>query len=148
MARRGLHLPDLGSSAGPPELNLTPLIDVVFVVLICFILIAPLLEIEQIELASGSSTRPLHSQDRSALRVHLRADNSIQINNINVEGRHVSRSLRQWCERTGNQPPQLFCDRRAHFGAYQSLKASMEECGFTGVDLIVMPTGREPGELP
>ena len=34
--------------------NLTPLIDVVFVVLIMFIVVAPLLEMEQVELADGT----------------------------------------------------------------------------------------------
>jgi biopolymer transport protein ExbD len=37
-----------------PLINLTPLIDVVFVVLIIFILIAPMLEIDRVKLATSS----------------------------------------------------------------------------------------------
>ncbi len=39
------------------SINLTPLIDVVFVVLIIFILIAPMLELDRIQLASFRAKR-------------------------------------------------------------------------------------------
>ena len=39
-----------------PLINLTPLIDVVFVVLIMFIVIAPMLEVERVELASAGES--------------------------------------------------------------------------------------------
>lgn len=41
------------------NVNLTPLIDVVFVVLIMFILVAPLVEIDRIQLAHATSEKKL-----------------------------------------------------------------------------------------
>jgi len=38
-----------------PTINITPLIDVVFVILIAFIIVAPLLEKEQVELSLSPS---------------------------------------------------------------------------------------------
>ncbi len=142
MARRGWQLPSSrAGSVGPPELNLTPLIDVVFVVLICFILIAPLLELEQIELASsGSSSRPLNTQERAELKVHVRADNSIRVNDQLVLERNLPKVLQFWRQRIKGQAPQVFCDRRAHFGTYQTLKGALEKSGYSTVDLIVIPS--------
>lgn len=128
------------TTSGAPELNLTPLIDVVFVVLICFILIAPLLEIEQIELAtSGSTTRPYSAQNTALLRVHIRADNSIAVNDCAIAQRNLIKVLETWRPRLMGQAPQVFCDRRAHFGTYQVLKSALEKSGFPSVDLIVTP---------
>ena len=39
-----------------PSINMTPLIDVVFVVLVMFIIIAPILNIDRIDLAQGAAT--------------------------------------------------------------------------------------------
>ena len=68
-----------------PEVNLTPLIDIVFVILIVFIVIAPLLQIEQVQLADASSTNEAATVSRS--RGRRRASHA-------VEPR--TRSRRQW----------------------------------------------------
>jgi len=54
MGRRNINR----QSSSPIEeawINLMPLIDVVFVVLIMFIVIAPMLDIDQIDLAEGTT---------------------------------------------------------------------------------------------
>ena len=48
-----------------PQINLTPLIDVVFVILIMFILIAPILELDRIDLADAGG-----SQLNTSVEVH------------------------------------------------------------------------------
>lgn len=53
------------SALEEPAVNLTPLIDVVFVILIGFIIIAPLLEIDRIDLAEASTVKlPNHRYPR------------------------------------------------------------------------------------
>lgn len=125
----------------PPDLNLTPLIDVVFVVLICFILIAPLLELEQIQLSTrGQQTKPFSSREQASFEIRICADNTYQINQCPVNASELPHVLRFWKVRSQGRPPLLFCDRRAHFGTYQNLKNALESSGFAHIDLVLAPT--------
>ena len=124
------------------EINLTPLIDVVFVVLIMFIIVAPLLELERIQLAKG----PTHDQketssvqEMSALHIHVREDNSILLNGkallLGQLSEHLKRSYRAFPKAT----PQLYHDKRATFGTYQDVKNAVEEAGFEELEIILKP---------
>ena len=62
-------------------INLTPLIDVVFVVLIAFIIIAPLLEIDRVELVKVKKKSSFLSSEKDKISIYVRKDNSIWINN-------------------------------------------------------------------
>ena len=62
-----------------PTINLTPLIDVVFVVLVMFIIIAPMVNIDRIELAEGAASVQQNQIDQT-LVVHIRKDNSVWFN--------------------------------------------------------------------
>ena len=65
-----------GDSIDEPLINLTPLIDVVFVVLITFMLIAPILNTDNVELAQGGHAQKGGAQS-SAISISVHADNSI-----------------------------------------------------------------------
>ena len=62
------------------NVNLTPLIDVVFVVLILFILVAPMLNIDKIELASGLGQENQMFQEKEGVRIDVTANSEIRIN--------------------------------------------------------------------
>lgn len=62
-----------------PTINLTPLIDVVFVVLVMFIIIAPMINLDRIELAEGAPSIKQNQVDQT-LVVHIHKDNSIWLN--------------------------------------------------------------------
>ena len=122
-----------------PLINLTPLIDVVFVVLITFIIIAPILDIDKVELASASESAQPKQAATIPLSITVREDNSIW-----VEGRLITLSeLKTWLikerERQPTSTPKLIHDKRAQFGTYQAIKNALEECGFEEMDLLVKP---------
>jgi len=120
--------------------NLTPLIDVVFVVLVTFILIAPLLEVDQIDL-SAAGEEPLASlSDASVIRIYVKEDNSIWINNQLVDPKDLKTKLTFLKRQHPNPaPPQLFHDRRAQFGTYQTVKNALVSCGYQEMDLVLKP---------
>jgi biopolymer transport protein ExbD len=125
-----------------PAVNLTPLIDVVFVILIMFILIAPLLEMEQVELADAPSANVegvAQVQQSSPISIHVHQNNTISFNNQKVTINQLPSLLAQAKKRHPNARPQLFHDRRAHFGTYQSIKNSVEEAGFKQMDIVLKP---------
>ena len=123
-------------------LNLTPLIDVVFVVLIFFILIAPMLEIDKIQLASSSldvKKESLSSPEGGPLAIHVHGDNTIWIRSKKVSMEQLTALLKQEKIWKPSQTPQLFHDKTAQFGTYQMIKNAVESAGFEELDIILQP---------
>jgi len=117
-----------------PLINLTPLIDVVFVLLITFMLIAPMLNIDQVDLAScGTIVRK--EAPAAGVTITLRSDNSIWF-----QGKTTSLAqLKSMLPKDKGQTPQLIADKNAHFGMYQEIKNVLEESGFTQMDVLLKP---------
>ncbi len=125
-----------------PTINLTPLIDVVFVILIMFILIAPLLEIDRIALAMSANTTLNHKQEvheTSAINIHVRDDNTIWLNQIKILPAQLLTALTEMRKKHPQARPQLFHDKSAHFGTYLIVKNAAEQVGFSELDLILKP---------
>jgi biopolymer transport protein ExbD len=123
------------------SINLTPLIDVVFVVLIIFILIAPMLQVDRIRLASGVQTEEKEKavQENSPICIHVRADNSIWLNARAVNKEQLLEMLKEAHQRFPHKVPQLFNDKKAYFEAYQNVKNAVELAGFEELDVILQP---------
>lgn len=129
------------SSDDSPHVNLTPLIDVVFVVLITFILIAPLLELDQIALAHNKPSKEIfHVTDSSSvITIHVYKNNEIRINGQQVSLSKLLPCLRDLRIKHSRSIPRLFHDNRACFGTYQQIKNSIELAGFEKLDVILQP---------
>jgi len=125
-----------------PTVNLTPLIDVVFVILIMFILIAPLLELDQVELAD-SAPHAFHSismEEASPITIHVLADNTIWFNKQIVALSEIPSLLGDAKRQFPKATPQVIHDKRAQFGTYQGLKNAIEESGFEQLNVVLKPT--------
>lgn len=126
-----------------PTVNLTPLIDVVFVILIGFILVAPLLEIDQVELAEASATLPHQNvalHEGSKVAIYVRQDNSIWFDGKKVTLTELEDLLKRAKKEYPKEIPQLFHDKKGHFGTYQGVKNALESAGFEQVDVILRPS--------
>lgn len=125
-----------------PTVNLTPLIDVVFVILIMFIVIAPLLELDRVDLAEGTASLAAASpsvQENSPIAIHVHQDNTIWFNNHPVTSSELIPQLKQAKKQFPQANLQVFHDKRAHFGTYQTVKNAAEEAGFSHMDIILKP---------
>lgn len=129
------------SSDDLPHVNLTPLIDVVFVVLITFILIAPLLELDQISLARNKPSKEIFSvtDSGSAVTIHVYKNNEIRINRQKIPPKELLSCLRDLYVKHPKEVPRLFHDNAASFGTYQQIKNSIELAGFEKLDVILQP---------
>jgi biopolymer transport protein ExbD len=123
-------------------INLTPLIDVVFVVLIIFILIAPMLELDRVELASAAATPNKHSAnaESNTLTIHVHSDNTIWFHGKCVTAEQLTDLLKTARRQGNHRIPQLFQDKKACFGTYQNVKNAIEMAGFEQVDVILKPS--------
>lgn len=125
-----------------PTVNLTPLIDVVFVILIAFIVVAPLLELDRVELASAgeaSEEKVTSVQETSPIAIHVRQDNKVLVNGQIVSMNQLVDYLKQSKKRYPKARPQLFHDKKAQFGTYQAVKNAAEAAGFQQMDIILKP---------
>lgn len=126
-----------------PTVNLTPLIDVVFVILIIFILIAPMLEMENIDLAEASTNpKGLKSvtQEAGLFVIHVTRDNAIIYNKQPVSADRLADLLREGRKFHPQAVPQVYHDKNASFGTYQSVKNAVESAGFEEMDIVLKPS--------
>lgn len=122
-----------------PAVNLTPLIDVVFVVLIMFIVIAPMLEYDSIDLASSSGLTSQPAQQMSPIAIEIKGDHVIYVNRHPVAEGQVGEALKVLKEHFPTAVPQLYCDTKAPFGMYQLIKNSAEQAGFEQLEVVLKP---------
>ena len=124
-------------------INLTPLIDVVFVVLIIFIIIAPMLELDRVELASAAPANQKEvaaTPESGSIMIHVHQDNSIWFNGRQVNVDELTAGLKALKKTNSHKIPQLFHDKRAYFGTYQTVKNAVEVAGFDELDIILKPS--------
>ncbi len=119
--------------------NLTPLLDVLFLILIFFILIAPLLDFDRIDLAVSSDNKqelsPLN--DNASIKIYVQQDNSIWLGTHSVSLTDLSIALEDMHKRSPQTTPQLYPDRNASFGTYQKIKNLVESIGFEQLDVVL-----------
>ncbi len=124
------------------HINLTPLIDVVFVVLIMFIIVAPMLELDRVQLATAAQKENKELaivQENAPITIHVHEDDSIWFNKQLVSEQQLLLLLKEAKKRHAGQIPQLFHDKKAHFGTYQTVKNAIEQAGFEQLDVILQP---------
>ncbi|OGN65313.1 MAG: hypothetical protein A3E80_03835 [Chlamydiae bacterium RIFCSPHIGHO2_12_FULL_49_9] len=138
--QRKFKQPPESDSSEETLINLTPLIDVVFVVLITFMLIAPILEIDSVDLASGSASTKKETPETSQITISVHADNSIWHRGQKVTVVQLEAQLREEKKRHPRAIPQLIHDKKAQFGTYQTVKNALENAGFDHMDVILKPS--------
>lgn len=120
-------------------INLTPLLDVLFVILILFIIIAPLTKLDRIDLTESSSKTLTSSSMNDPIAIHicLHENDTISISGKTVE-KQTLRMVLQEIKKTNNKAmPRLFIDKKSSFGAFSETKDLIEDCGFAYLDLVV-----------
>lgn len=126
-----------------PTINITPLIDVVFVLLISFMVVAPLLELDRVELASGDnllSHMSIKFDDASPIQIHVKEDNTICCNGQVLSITDLYQKLTDLKKHYPDARVQLFHHKRAHFGTYQSVKNALESAQFKEMDVVLLPS--------
>src|SRR3989338_2516685 len=118
-------------------INLTPLIDVVFVVLIMFIIIAPMTEIDRVSLAEGKPIKQHVPAQQKPIVLHVRDNNEILLNHKLVSEKELLPLFRELYLSYPTAIPQVFHDKHAFFGTYQAIKNALEQSGFETMDVIL-----------
>lgn len=124
-----------------PSINITPLIDVVFVVLIMFIIIAPILEKDRIQLSqNGSSNKNSKIEKTSSLSIHVNSKNELFLNKKPIAIHLLEPSLKKLKQSLPETIPQVYYDKKAYFEFFEPIKCALENAGYSDMDLILEPS--------
>ncbi|MCY3974297.1 MAG: biopolymer transporter ExbD [Simkaniaceae bacterium] len=136
--RTPFHLPH--DEPDPPFPDLTPLVDIVFVLLILFICITPLLEAQRIDLTTArtQSTRtPPNDMRKKGIRIEVGSDDTIRINGTLVTEKELPERLRAYGRQYPGCIPEVYPDKHTFFKTYQAVKDGLESAEFAEMEVIL-----------
>jgi biopolymer transport protein ExbD len=138
---------NLGSGKGGPvsEINVTPLVDIMLVLLIIMMLIAPLLQ-KGVNVTLPTADNVVDKPDtQQQTVVHVTAVREYYVNNVKVDPRDLVDRIRNALEEKKEKVVYLKADAEAPYGAVMTMMDQLHEAQIENVGLIT-DTRRKPGE--
>ena len=119
-----------------PEINVTPLVDVVLVLLIIFMVIAPQLEAgERVELPTLVNVAKAAKLDITT--VTITASGRLLLEKDVKTEENLKAELRALHEKEPERRVVIKCDRGVKYGKVRTMFATAQDIGFPGVALMV-----------
>jgi biopolymer transport protein TolR len=123
------------------SINITPLVDVVLVLLIIFMVMAPQMR-KGPDVSLPNTTKPSDQGDeRGRILVSIDSAGGLWIDDRQVAAEHFGEELRA---AVGNEPnPKIVIrgDSKLNFRAVRQVMVAIDQTGFRGVGLIAKRTG-------
>jgi biopolymer transport protein ExbD len=104
---------DVGPSQGGPksEINVTPLVDVMLVLLIIFMILQPMLQMGyEVNVPPNAPANVLQEANPDQIIVSLTANNEIYLNKERVERQNLPIRLQEVLRNRGNRPVFFSCE--------------------------------------
>ena len=118
--------------------NMTPLIDLTFLLLITFIITFPMLEQGiSIKLPRGK-TEKIEQNKSQAITVAL--DGKVYFNNREISADDLENELRQLAEQDPQPPVLVRCDERVEYGVLMKTLKLLHACKISRMALVTEPT--------
>jgi biopolymer transport protein ExbD/biopolymer transport protein TolR len=119
------------------EINITPLVDVVLVLLVIFMITAPVLQ-SGIEVAVPK-TRTVKEITEQRLVLTIDRDQKVFLGDTPVNVHDLGQRLRQSSQDTKKQVIYLRADERVPFGAFASVMDAVKQAGITNISIVTQP---------
>jgi biopolymer transport protein TolR len=132
------------------EINVTPLVDVMLVLLIVFMVAAPLLTVG-VPVDLPKAQAPAINENKEPLVVTVKADGSLYIQETAVENDALVPRLVAITKSNPKADIYVRGDKAINYGRVLEVMSMIAQAGFTKVSLIAEPPGggkRAIGELP
>jgi biopolymer transport protein TolR len=127
------------------EINVTPLVDVMLVLLIIFMITAPLL-VTGVPVNLPDSRAGALDQDKQPLQISLDDTGKIFIDDVEVQEAELATILAAKAPPEGTDGPQVFlrADRSLDYGHVMRVMGELNRAGLNKVSLVT--TGAEPAQ--
>jgi biopolymer transport protein ExbD len=139
---------DVGGAKGgvKSDINVTPLVDVMLVLLIIMMLIAPLLQ-KGVDLTLPTAVNRTDKPDTADQTVvYIDRNNKLYVNAIEVPAQDVAARLGNVFETKTDRTVYLKGDAEAQYGAIMAMMDALRKAGIDTVSLIAdTPAGQKSG---
>ena len=129
------------------EINVTPLVDVMLVLLIIFMISAPLLTVG-VPLQLPKTEAAAMQDQTEPLTVSVRAGGEVFLNETQVPFSALSPALRDMAGQGFSKPIYVRADGRAPYAIVAQVMAALSQSGFTSINLITDTGGPSSGGSP
>jgi len=119
------------------EINITPLVDVVLVLLVIFMITAPVLQ-SGIEVAVPK-TRTVREITEQRVVVTIDRDSGIFMGDTAVNIHELPQRLRQGNADLSKRVIYLRADERVPFGAFATVMDAVKQAGITNISIVTQP---------
>ena len=126
------------------EINVTPLVDVMLVLLIIFMISAPLLT-AGVPLELPKTEAGALSNQAEPLTVSIRADGSLYVQETAVPFSDFAPRMRALSDAGFNKPIYVRADGHAPYSIVAQVMASLSSSGFTSINLLTDTGGPSTG---
>lgn len=129
------------------EINVTPLVDVMLVLLIIFMVAAPMM-IQGMDVKLPKTTaKPIRSEEQNII-VTIDRDERIFINNVRIPKPHLRKSLEGLRDMAEGREVLLRADRAVPYGFVVEVLAQMKELGIEKLGMVTEPLEEKRWALP
>ena len=132
-----------GNESGSPmsEINVTPLVDVMLVLLIIFMVTAPMITSSVNVNLPQANAKPAPS-DMKPITISVNAQGGVFLNNTQVELPNLVSTLQAAAQNNPDQRIFVRGDKDVPYGTMIQVMATITQGGFTKVALLAQPGGQ------
>ncbi len=133
-----------GRRAPMSEINVTPLVDVMLVLLIIFMITAPLL-VAGVPINLPDSRAKALDQDQKPVQISINGNGQVYIDEDAVPANGLNDALETIAEdHRGGEPPQVFlrADRALSYGSVMQVMGELNRVGLNKVALVTVGADR------
>ena len=119
---------------GGAEIDLTPMLDVVFIMLIFFILVASFIKEAGVEVNRPDDNQPDNPEDSTSILVEVASDNQIWMENRRVDIRAVRANIQRLLAEDPEAPVTIKVEKGAEAGIVVDVADAARESGVAAVN--------------
>ena len=116
------------------EIDLTPMLDVVFIMLIFFIVVASFIKEAGVEVNRPDDNQPDNPEDSTSILVEVASDNQIWMENRRVDTRAVRANIQRLLAEDPEAPVTIKVEKGAEAGIVVDVADAARESGVAAVN--------------
>jgi biopolymer transport protein TolR len=125
------------------DINITPFVDVVLVLLVIFMLTAPILESGiEVDLPKTKTVKVISEEK---VVVTLDKNQNIYVGNDPVNIHRLGVTVLDHLKGAGNQPVFIRCDQNVSFGAFARVVDALKQAALTNLNIVTEPLETKSG---